>query len=102
MANGGCITWDDDIEAFFTQLDIGCMRDRGLDLSDYDAVRLKVDLIYQFVFWNAQKPNPRMPQGGRKWDVEKLDMFCQWKTNGCPKTKADCPSPWRPCPPTTA
>jgi len=33
------ITWDDDIKDFFTQMDVGCMRARGLDLSDYASVK---------------------------------------------------------------
>jgi len=78
-------TWDDDIEGFFTQLDIGCMRNvtmfnPPLDLSDYDSVKTYAARIYGAV--NAG----RMPKGDRPWPDEKKAVFKKWMDSGAPKS----------------
>ena len=80
------VTWEE-IKDFFTQLDVGCMRARGLDLSDYDAVKSKADSILFQVKRRAANPdqNVGMPKGGRPWPQEKIDRFEAWKNAGFPK-----------------
>ncbi|MEK6288931.1 MAG: hypothetical protein AABO57_24700 [Acidobacteriota bacterium] len=77
-------TWDDDIEGFFTQLDIGCMRnvagfDPPLDLSDYESVKKNATRIHGAVSAG------RMPKGDRPWAPEKVAVFKKWIDIGAPK-----------------
>jgi hypothetical protein len=83
------ITWDNEIKDYFTQLDIGCMRARSLDLSDYASVKIKVARIFEMV------QSGKMPKGDRCWPQEKIDRFKSWKDDGCPKTETD-PGPPAP------
>ena len=80
------VTWEE-VKDFFTQLDVGCMRARGLDLSDYDAVKSKADSILFQVKRRAANPdqNVGMPKGGRPWPQERIDRFEAWKNAGFPK-----------------
>jgi len=78
-------TWDDDIEGFFTQLDIGCMRNVSgftppLDLNDYESVKTNAARIHSAV--NAG----RMPKGDRAWAPEKVAVFKKWMDTGFPKS----------------
>ena len=85
------ITWDDDIKDFFTQLDVGCMRARGmgLDLSNYESVKASKKPILDRV------KDGRMPKGGPRWPPEKVQLFEDWINDCCPKTQTD---PGPPCP----
>ena len=78
-------TWDDDIEGFFTQLEIGCMRNVGgfdppLDLGDYESVKTNAGKVYDAVL------KKRMPRGDRPWPDEKVAVFKKWIDNGTPKS----------------
>lgn len=78
-------TWDDDVSGFFTQLDIGCMRNVAgfnppLDLGDYESVKTNAGRIFGAV--NAN----RMPKGGRPWPDEKKAAFKKWIDAGTPKS----------------
>ena len=77
-------TWDDDIEGFFTLLDVGCMRDAPvnppLDLGDYESVKTNAERIK-----NAVK-NGYMPRGDRPWSEEKKAVFQKWIDNKMPKS----------------
>jgi hypothetical protein len=80
-------TWDDDISGFFTQLDIGCMRDVAmfnppLDLSDYESVKSYAARINDAVSKN------RMPKGDRPWPDEKKAVFKKWVDSGTPKSSS--------------
>jgi hypothetical protein len=80
-------TWDDDIEGFFTQLDVGCMRnvsggfvDPPLDLGDYESVKKNAAKIYDAVL------KKRMPRGDRPWPDEKVAAFKKWMDDNTPKS----------------
>lgn len=81
------VTWEDDIKDYFTQMDVGCMRARNLDLSDYDAVKTRADSILRQLKIRAANPqgDGGMPKGGRPWPQEKIDKFEAWKNAGFPK-----------------
>ena len=77
-------TWDDDIQGFFTQLDVGCMRNvtsfnPPLDLSDYDSVKAYATRIYSAVSAG------RMPKGDRPWPPEQVAVFKKWIDTGTPR-----------------
>ena len=84
------ITWDDHIQHYFTQMDIGCMRSRTtpLDLSDYQAVKDKAGAIIIQLQRRRDAPPGQdvgMPKGGRPWPQDKIDNFKKWEAAGCPK-----------------
>jgi hypothetical protein len=83
------ITWDDDIREFFTQLDVGCMGARGLNLDDYDTVKANKTRIYSRV------SDGSMPEGGPPWPADKVQAFKEWMDDCCPRTQDD---PGPPCP----
>ena len=83
------ITWDDDIQLFFTQIDIACMGARGLNLDDYESVKARKDDILDRV------SDGSMPEGGPPWPPEKVQEFRDWIADCCPKTQTD---PGPPCP----
>lgn len=82
------VTWDDDIKDYFTQMDVGCMRARNLDLSDYDAVKNRATSILGQLKLRVQDPNRGMPKGGRPWPQDKIDKFEAWIKDGFPKSAA--------------
>ncbi|MCU1265579.1 MAG: hypothetical protein JWM21_1897 [Acidobacteria bacterium] len=89
------ITWDDDIKSFFTQMDVGCMRAKGLDLSDYATVKSRAGDILDQLKMRVDNPNRGMPKGDRPWPQERIDAFEAWIKDCAPKTQAD---PGPPCP----
>ena len=82
------VTWDDNIKDYFTQMDVGCMRARGLDLSDYESVKDSADMIHQQLQARIDNPNRGMPKGGRPWPQEKVNTFKAWMDDGYPKSRA--------------
>jgi hypothetical protein len=89
------VNWDDNIKHFFTQMDIGCMRSRNIDLSDYSAVKDNADKILFQLTEHVKNPNRGMPKGGRAWPPGKIKDFEDWMKAGFPKSKTD------PGPPTS-
>ena len=87
------VNWEDDIKHFFTQLDIGCMRARNVDLSDYQTVKEKAVPILNQLTLRASRPNDNvgMPKGGRPWPPDKIKAFKDWKDDGFPRTATDPP-----------
>lgn len=81
------VTWDDNIRHFFTQMDVGCMRAKGMDLSDYDTVKVKAALILGQLQARVKDPNRGMPKGGRAWPQDKIDAFENWIKDGAPKSR---------------
>lgn len=81
------VTWDDDIQHFFTQMDVGCMRARNLDLSDYEMVKGRATGILSQLKLRVTDPNRGMPKGGRPWPQEKIDKFEAWIKDGAPKSR---------------
>ena len=82
------VTWDDDIKDYFTQMDVGCMRARNLDLSDYEMVKTRATGILNQLKARVADPNRGMPKGGRAWPQEKIDTFEAWIKDGAPKSRA--------------
>ena len=82
------VTWDDDIQFFFTQMDVGCMRAKNFDLSDYQTVKDRAEDILDQVKMRLENPNRGMPKGGRPWPQEKIDTFEAWWKDGAPKSRA--------------
>jgi tyrosinase len=72
-------TWYDDISELFTPGDIGCMKGRGFDLSDYETVKNGSGSIY------GQVSGGMMPKGGPAWSVEKVTTFSNWMNTGFTK-----------------
>jgi hypothetical protein len=85
------VTWENDIKHFFTQMDVGCMRARNLDLSDYEMVKTRATSILSQLKLRASRPteNVGMPKGGRPWPQERIDKFEAWKNAGFPKNGTD-------------
>jgi hypothetical protein len=79
------ITWEKDIKHYFTQMDVGCMRARNLDLSEYDAVKNRATSILSQLKLRVQDPTRGMPKGGRPWPQDRIDNFESWMKNGFPK-----------------
>jgi hypothetical protein len=79
------ITWEDDIKHYFTQMDVGCMRSRNLDLSEYDAVKNRAPSILSQLKLRVTDPTRGMPKGGRPWPAERIANFETWMKDGFPK-----------------
>lgn len=79
------ITWETHIKHYFTQMDVGCMRARNLDLSEYDAVKNRATSILSQLKLRVQDPTRGMPKGGRPWPQDRIDNFESWMKNGFPK-----------------
>jgi hypothetical protein len=89
------VTWED-IKPFFTQMDVGCMRARNLDLSDYEMVKNRATSILGQLKLRVQDPTRGMPKGGRPWPQERIDKFEAWIKDGFPKNGPADPGPPSP------
>ncbi|WP_299492727.1 hypothetical protein [uncultured Shewanella sp.] len=78
------ITWNNQVKDYFTQMEVGCMRNIGLNLASYDDVKNNADSIL-----NRVKRQPTesgfMPKGGKRWVDSQINNFEQWITDGCPE-----------------
>jgi len=90
------VTWEDDIKHYFTQMDVGCMRARNLDLSEYEAVKSRATSILGQLKLRVQDPTRGMPKGGRPWPQERIDKFEAWMKDGFPKSATTDPGPATP------
>lgn len=72
------VSWND-IRGLFTAHDIACMKPRGIDLTDYQAVRDRATDIY-----NAVKSG-YMPLGGPRWTPAQVQTFGCWAKQGFPE-----------------
>ena len=81
------VTWDDNIKNFFTQMDVGCMRAKNFDLSEYETVKERADDILYQVKLRVTNPNAGMPKGGRAWPQDKIDTFEAWMKDGAPRSR---------------
>jgi photosystem II stability/assembly factor-like uncharacterized protein len=71
-------TWHGAIRPLFTDGDIHCMkRMRGLDLGDYQSVKIMARMIYEQVARGTMPP-------GRPWSLEQVTCFKRWMDAGCP------------------
>jgi hypothetical protein len=89
------VTWENEIKGYFNQMDVGCMRARGLDLSDYATVKARAKLILTRLKLRVTDPNSKlgMPQGDRAWPQEKIDKFEAWINDCSPQTETDAGPP---------
>jgi hypothetical protein len=65
------VSFADDIRPLFRDPDIEVMKDYGLDLSSYEAVRAQAISIC------ARLADGTMPCDG-PWPVEQIELFKQW------------------------
>ena len=63
----------------FTDVDVDHMKRKGIDLSNYDAVKSHADAIYRTVSDGSMPP----PGTGERWTTEMCDRFKQWQDEGC-------------------
>ncbi len=71
------VTWDNRIKGFFTERDIECMKP-DIKLDDHENVKKNSSRIYDVV------KSGFMPQGGPRWNAEKVATFKSWMDVGCP------------------
>ena len=76
------VTWSNDIKQMFTALDIDHMKKKGIDLSDYQDVKVNAAQIYTRVA-NGSMPPPG--SGEPRWPQPKVDTFGCWIQQGCPQ-----------------
>ncbi|WP_179137487.1 hypothetical protein [Candidatus Entotheonella palauensis] len=75
------ITWENQIQYYFTQMEVGCMRAHGLDLSSYKDVRNNANAILERVSKQPDEPL-FMPAGRERWPQGQIDDFKTWIENG--------------------
>lgn len=90
--------WKNDIETYFSQADIGCMRDVNarprLNLGSYRSVKDYIqhsDRNKQTILQYLK--DGTMPQGGPQWDDDQFNRFKAWVEDGCPKSKRQLSTP---------
>ena len=78
------VTWTNDIQSMFTQLDIDSMKTMGnppIDLSSYDQVKTNAHPILGKVASGAMP----CPQSGEpQWSQDQVNTFACWIQQGCP------------------
>ena len=72
------ITWENTIKYFFTDSEIECMKPHGIDLGNKKSVADHAGEIY------LEVKSGDMPQGGPRWNSEKVSKFKEWKDSDCP------------------
>ena len=87
-------TWENMIKGLFNDVDIACMKRRGLDLSSFQDVKANAQGIHDAVSRGFMPP-------GSPWPASKVATFKQWIDAGAPK--GDTPSGgekpgWHPTP----
>ena len=82
------VTWTNDIQGMFTTVDAACMNTKGLDLTNYQAVKINAVSIYNYVE-NGDMPPPGTvgPNGQLEpaWSQAQLGTFACWIKQGCPQ-----------------
>ena len=66
----------------FTELDIDCMRGRGVFLASYQYMSDASNAQEVFDRLSPDAGNGRMPLGGPYWSQESLDLFSLWMLRG--------------------
>lgn len=66
----------DEVKKLFRDIDISCMTNNGIDLSDYSVVRLNAEKIYRAL------KNRRMPKDGVYWNNDQLALLRKWIDDG--------------------
>jgi photosystem II stability/assembly factor-like uncharacterized protein len=72
-------TWEDDIKGLFNDADISHMKRRGLDLSNFQDVKVNAQDIFDAVSSGFMPPPPN------RWPQSKVDLFKQWIDAGAPQ-----------------
>lgn len=76
------VNWTDDIKQMFTQMDIDCMKPRGVDLSSYQSTNTNATGIYVRVESGSM---PLPSSGEERWSTEKVNLFGCWIKQGKPE-----------------
>jgi hypothetical protein len=84
-------TWNNTIEAYFTQMEIGCMRSIGFDLGNYEDVKSHTlntseptGILYKDGIY-ARVKSGSMPKGGPRWTDTRCATYLAWAEAECPK-----------------
>lgn len=75
------VTWTSDIKQMFTALDVDHMKTKGVDLSDYQSVKINAIGIYTRV---AQGSMPPPGSGEGPWTADWVNTFGCWIQQNCP------------------
>ena len=82
------VTWSNDIQQFFTPLDVDHMKKaKNIDLSDYGSVKIWAVQIYnEVVAGPANTTACLRPQSGEAaWTAAMINTFGCWIKQGCPQ-----------------
>ncbi len=80
-SGGGSVdspTWENDIKGLFNDGDVACMKRRGLDLSNYQDVKVNAQNILDAVSSGFMPP-------GNPWPQSWIDIFKRWVEIGTPQ-----------------
>lgn len=84
-------TWEDNIQYFFTAGDTRCMvgyNRNEYNLSEFELVSRNAGRIHTKVNL-PDGDSGLMPQGGPRWDQNRIDTFENWKNNGTPFSSSE-------------
>ena len=76
------VTWTNDIQAMFTQLDVEHMLEKNVDLRSYLIVKIYADKIYDRVK-SGNMPPPG--SGEDRWSPDWVNTFGCWIKQGTPE-----------------
>lgn len=80
--------WQDNIQYFFRERDVACMKPRNLHLDQYTFVKDHVNQILNRV---KGEDGNRMPAGGPIWANARINTLNNWKKNGKPNAPSQAP-----------
>jgi hypothetical protein len=75
-------TFYQDILPLFTELDIACMRGRGVFLASYQYMSDSSNADEVLSMLQPDQGSRRMPLGGPYWSQDSLDLMQQWIDTG--------------------
>jgi hypothetical protein len=78
----GPVTWTNDIQKMFTATDIAHMKTKGIDLSDYQSVKINAVPIYNQVSAGIMPPPG---SGEQPWSPASVNTFGCWIQQNCPQ-----------------
>ncbi|MDA4845258.1 tyrosinase family protein [Hoeflea poritis] len=70
-----------DIRFLFTDRDMRCMGNAGIDLRTYEGVKFNADRIY----FNVREGSMPPPHLKRRWSKKKAETFYNWMRDGFPR-----------------
>jgi hypothetical protein len=75
------VSWNNDIKKLFTATDIAHMKTKGIDLGNYDSVKINAVPIYNQVSSGSMPPPG---SGEQPWPPAWVNTFGCWIQQGCP------------------